>query len=139
MINVSLSTIPTIPDIRPKDDLALIIGNALESHGVESGDILCIAHKIISKAEGAIFNLEEIEPSTEALEYAEKLNKNPKKVYSTFLKESFSQNFDNKIEFIEFKYLNDQNMIWDKIEIKFNIGKFPISFRIPRNFYLKSK
>jgi coenzyme F420-0:L-glutamate ligase/coenzyme F420-1:gamma-L-glutamate ligase len=78
--NVSLSTIPTIPDIRPKDDLALIIGNALESHGVESGDILCIAHKIISKAEGAIFNLEEIEPSTEALEYAEKLNKNPKKV-----------------------------------------------------------
>ena len=30
-------------------------------------------------------------------------------------------------------------MIWDKIEIKFNIGKFPISFRIPRNFYLKSK
>jgi len=66
-------------------------------------------------------------------------NKNPKKVYSTFLKESFSQNFDNKIEFIEFKYLNDQNMIWDKIEIKFNIGKFPISFRIPRNFYLKSK
>ena len=40
--NVSLSTIPTIPDIYPEDDLALIIGNALESHGVENGDILCI-------------------------------------------------------------------------------------------------
>jgi coenzyme F420-0:L-glutamate ligase/coenzyme F420-1:gamma-L-glutamate ligase len=65
--NVSLSTIPTMPDIRPKDDLALIIGNALESHGVANGDILCIAHKIISKAEGAIFTLEEIEPSIEAL------------------------------------------------------------------------
>ena len=78
--NVSLSTIPTIPDIYPEDDLALIIGNALESHGVENGDILCIAHKIVSKAEGAVLKLEEIKPSTEALNYAEKLNKNPKKV-----------------------------------------------------------
>jgi len=78
--NVSLSTIPTIPDICPKDDLALIIGNALEPHGVENGDILCIAHKIVSKAEGAVLKLEEVKPSNEALEYAEKLNKNPKKV-----------------------------------------------------------
>ena len=78
--NVSLSTIPTIPDICPEDDLALIIGDALETHGLENGDILCIAHKIASKAEGAIFKLEEIEPSTEALDYAERLNKNPKKV-----------------------------------------------------------
>ena len=78
--NVSLSTIPAIPDICPTDDLALIIGNALEAHGVENGDILCIAHKIVSKAEGAILKLEEVEPSTEALDYAKKLNKNPKKV-----------------------------------------------------------
>ena len=78
--NVSLSTIPTIPDICPEDDLALIIGDALETRGLENGDILCIAHKIVSKAEGAIFKLEEIEPSTEALDYAERLNKNPKKV-----------------------------------------------------------
>ena len=78
--NVSLSTIPAIPDICPKDDLALIIGNALEAHGVENGDILCIAHKIASKAEGAILKLEEVKPSTEALGYAEKLNKNPRKV-----------------------------------------------------------
>ena len=77
---ISLSTIPTIQDICPEDDLALIIGNALETHGVESGDILCIAHKIVSKAEGAILKLEEIKPSAEALDYAEKLNKNPKKV-----------------------------------------------------------
>ena len=41
--NVSLSTIPTIPDICPEDDLALIIGNALEAHGVENGDILCLS------------------------------------------------------------------------------------------------
>ena len=80
IVNVSLSTIPTIPDICPEDDLALIIGDALETHGLENGDILCIAHKIVSKAEGAIFKLEEIEPSTEALDYAERLNKNPKKV-----------------------------------------------------------
>ena len=78
--NVSLSTIPTMPDICPKDDLALIIGNALEAHGVENGDILCIAHKIVSKAEGAILKLEEVKPSKEALDYGEKLNKNPKKV-----------------------------------------------------------
>ena len=78
--NVSVSTIPAIPDICPKDDLALIIGNALEAHGVENGDILCIAHKIVSKAEGAFLKLEEVKPSTEALGYAEKLNKNPRKV-----------------------------------------------------------
>ena len=33
----------------------------------------------------------------------------------------------------------DEIMVYDNIEIKFNLGKIPISFKISRNFYKKLK
>lgn len=45
--------IPGIPEIVAGDDLTVIIGDALERNGgVESGDILVVTSKIVSKAEG---------------------------------------------------------------------------------------
>ena len=78
---VTLEAIPDLPSVYPGDDLPAIIGDALvAAGGVEAGDILCLAHKIVSKAEGNVIDLATVQPGTEALRIAAELNKNPAKV-----------------------------------------------------------
>ena len=86
-MGVELLPIPNIPDIQAGDDLVQIIGDALAPLGLEDGDILTSAHKIFSKAEGQVVALASVAPSDEALGYAEKLNKDPRKV-EVILRES---------------------------------------------------
>jgi coenzyme F420-0:L-glutamate ligase/coenzyme F420-1:gamma-L-glutamate ligase len=52
-----LSVIPLagIPEVRPGDDLAGLLGDAVDrSGGFEEGDVLVVAQKVVSKAEGRI-------------------------------------------------------------------------------------
>ena len=79
---VTLTPVEGIPDIRPGDDLAAIIGGCLEAMAMplRTGDILCIAHKVFSKAEGKIVDLGRVVPSDRARAYAAQLNKDPAKV-----------------------------------------------------------
>ena len=61
-----------VPEIREGDDLTGIILGAAEGQGtpVEDGDILVVTQKVVSKAEGAIVRLEDVEPSPLALTIA---------------------------------------------------------------------
>ena len=78
---LNIIPIAGIPDIKPGDDLARILGDHLEnSGGLADRDILCIAHKVVSKAEGNVIDLNTVEPSERAVEFATKLNKDPAKV-----------------------------------------------------------
>jgi len=44
-----------IPEVRPEDDLAALLGDAVErAGGLEDGDVLVVAQKVVSKAEGRI-------------------------------------------------------------------------------------
>jgi coenzyme F420-0:L-glutamate ligase/coenzyme F420-1:gamma-L-glutamate ligase len=44
-----------VPEVRPGDDLALLLGDAVErAGGLEEGDVLVVAQKAVSKAEGRI-------------------------------------------------------------------------------------
>ena len=44
-----------IPEVRPGDDLAAFVGDALErAGGLEEGDVLVVSHKVVSKAEGRV-------------------------------------------------------------------------------------
>lgn len=80
--SVSIFPIYGVPDINVGDNLAIIIGDCLEKsfNEVIDGDIICIAHKIFSKAEGNIYDLKDVSPSEEAISFAKKLNKDPRKV-----------------------------------------------------------
>jgi coenzyme F420-0:L-glutamate ligase / coenzyme F420-1:gamma-L-glutamate ligase len=50
---IRLVPLPGVPEIGPGDDLASLLGDALErAGGLEGGDVLVIAHKVVSKAEG---------------------------------------------------------------------------------------
>ena len=50
-----------IPEIEPGDDLsALLAEAAARSGGLESGDVVVVAQKIVSKAEGRIVDLDTV-------------------------------------------------------------------------------
>ena len=68
-----------IPEVQPGDDLAELITASLPGP-VLAGDVLVVAHKVVSKAEGRIRSLKEVEPGTDALELASKLDKDPRQV-----------------------------------------------------------
>jgi coenzyme F420-0:L-glutamate ligase/coenzyme F420-1:gamma-L-glutamate ligase len=58
--------IPDLPEVAPGDDLAALLG----AHRYEPGDVLVIAHKIVSKAEGALRRLDEVTATPRAQELA---------------------------------------------------------------------
>jgi coenzyme F420-0:L-glutamate ligase/coenzyme F420-1:gamma-L-glutamate ligase len=84
-----MQAIPGLPEIRPGDDLAGALAAALRRSGLtlEVGDILVLAHKIVSKAEGRLVKLSTVTPSDRARELGRALNKDPRKV-EVILRES---------------------------------------------------
>jgi coenzyme F420-0:L-glutamate ligase / coenzyme F420-1:gamma-L-glutamate ligase len=69
---ITLAAVPGIPAIRAGDDLARILGDALEAAALlpRRGDVLVVTHKIVSKAEGRSVLLADITPSPRAQELA---------------------------------------------------------------------
>jgi coenzyme F420-0:L-glutamate ligase / coenzyme F420-1:gamma-L-glutamate ligase len=60
-----------IPEVEDGDDLVALLADAAErAGGLESGDVLVVAQKVVSKAEGRIVRLDEVEPSARAHELA---------------------------------------------------------------------
>ena len=60
-----------IPEIEEGDDLVALLADAADrAGGLEGADILVIAQKIVSKAEGRVVSLDGIEPSERAYELA---------------------------------------------------------------------
>jgi coenzyme F420-0:L-glutamate ligase / coenzyme F420-1:gamma-L-glutamate ligase len=77
-----LTALAGIPIVQPGDDLAEIIVRALAETGLmlEPRDVLIIAQKIVSKAEGRIVELASVTPSQRAMEYARAVDKDPRLV-----------------------------------------------------------
>ena len=64
---ISIIPVHGLPEIRAGDDLAALV---LESAELEDGDILVLAHKGVSKAEGRVVRLDGIEASEQAVRIA---------------------------------------------------------------------
>jgi len=73
---------PPLPDVRAGDDLARLIAAAIDRNGraIEAGDVVVIAQKIVSKAEGAIVRLADVTPSAMAEQWAREWGKDPRVV-----------------------------------------------------------
>ncbi len=80
----SLEVVPLqgLPLIRAGDDLAERVAAALERNGVapRAGDVLVVAQKIVSKAEGRLVDLATVEPSARAVALASDVGKDPRLV-----------------------------------------------------------
>src|SRR5262245_17542391 len=71
-----------VPEVRPGDDLGVLIGDAIERSavGLLAGDIVVVTHKIVSKAEGRLVDLRQVEPSALARRFAAEAGKDPRQV-----------------------------------------------------------
>jgi coenzyme F420-0:L-glutamate ligase / coenzyme F420-1:gamma-L-glutamate ligase len=79
---LSLLALPGIPEIRPGDDLPALLLAALQRAGEKlvDGDVIVLAQKIVSKAEGRLARLDDIEASPRAKEIAKVADKDPRVV-----------------------------------------------------------
>jgi len=78
---LTVKALQRLPQLGAGDDLAQLIAGALRADGgLEHGDVLVIAHKAISKAEGRTRRLSEVAPSTRAIELANAHGKDPRHV-----------------------------------------------------------
>jgi coenzyme F420-0:L-glutamate ligase/coenzyme F420-1:gamma-L-glutamate ligase len=64
---ISIRPVEGLPEIREGDDLGALIADRAE---LLDGDVLVVAQKAVSKAEGRVVRLDEMEPSAQALELA---------------------------------------------------------------------
>lgn len=80
--SLTLTPLGGVPLVRPGDDLAGIVLQALATTGValQPGDVVIIAQKIVSKAEGRFVDLKTVTPSQRAFEYAQAAHKDPRVV-----------------------------------------------------------
>ena len=68
-----------LPEVAPGADLAALLAAALP-RDLAAGDVLAVAHKVVSKAEGRVRRLSEIEPGERALALAAEHGKDPRVV-----------------------------------------------------------
>ena len=82
MSSFNMFAVENLPLVKPGDDVAELIAEGLTAMGesLHSGDIIVIAQKIVSKAEGRLLRLAEIEPDARAEEVAAVTGKDPRVV-----------------------------------------------------------
>jgi coenzyme F420-0:L-glutamate ligase/coenzyme F420-1:gamma-L-glutamate ligase len=81
---IEVGPLEGIPEIRPGDDLPQVVVSALratpEAFPPRDDDVLVVTQKIVSKAEGAIVELETVEPRPEALEFAKRWDRDARQI-----------------------------------------------------------
>ena len=79
---VTLTPVPRFPMVRPGDDLAALLIAACEQGALApaDGDVVVVAQKIVSKAEGRYVDLAQVRPSARAESLAAQVDKDPRLV-----------------------------------------------------------
>jgi coenzyme F420-0:L-glutamate ligase/coenzyme F420-1:gamma-L-glutamate ligase len=79
---LTLTALGRVPKIRPGDDLAGALVAALEAggHAPCEGDVLVVAQKVVSKAEGRYCDLATVRPGARARALADETGKDPRLV-----------------------------------------------------------
>src|SRR5262249_41076780 len=77
---VTLTALSGIKLVEPGDDLGAIIVAALRDNGLvpKKGDVLVVAQKIVSKAEGRYVDVSAVLPSARAVALAAEVDKDPR-------------------------------------------------------------
>ena len=81
MQKVELLAVPGLPMVKAGDDLAALIKERLTGElALRAGDVLVLAQKIVSKAEGRMVELATVTPSQRAIELGAEVQKDPRLV-----------------------------------------------------------
>ena len=79
---ITAIALPGVPEISRGDDLAALVASALRREGTQlhDGDVVVVAHKAVSKAEGQVRRLADVEPSAQAQQLGLELGKDARHV-----------------------------------------------------------
>ena len=79
---VTLTPLAGIPLVGEGDDVARLVGDAIDAAGIAPADfdVIVVTQKIVSKAQGRRVRLADVEPSPRAIELAASLDKDPRMV-----------------------------------------------------------
>jgi coenzyme F420-0:L-glutamate ligase/coenzyme F420-1:gamma-L-glutamate ligase len=77
-VTLTATALPGLPEVRPGDDLSALIGGA--AGPLADGDVVVVAHKVVSKAEGRVRELDDVAPTPRARELAARLDRDPRHV-----------------------------------------------------------
>ena len=79
---LQIVAVPGIPLVKTGDDLAIFIADGLAAAKLapQASDVVVIAQKIVSKAEGRSVDLATVKPSARAIELAQQIDKDPRLV-----------------------------------------------------------
>jgi coenzyme F420-0:L-glutamate ligase/coenzyme F420-1:gamma-L-glutamate ligase len=79
--------LPPLPEVQPGDDLPALIAEAWRTAiaaepelAPTPGDVLVVTQKVVSKAEGAVVDLNTVSPRPEAVAFAERWDRDPRQV-----------------------------------------------------------
>lgn len=79
MSRIELLAVEGLPEVSEGDDLAALL-TAASGGQLKADDLLVIAHKVVSKAEGSVVDLVDVEPSPRAIEIAVRQQRDPRQV-----------------------------------------------------------
>ncbi len=79
MKGLEILPVEGIPEVRPGDDLPALISAAADGL-FRSGDVTVVTHKIVSKAEGRLVDLDTVEPSAFSKGFAARYEKDPRQI-----------------------------------------------------------
>jgi len=101
--SLTLTAVQGLPMIGRGDDLPRLIVDALASMGLrfQQGDILSVCQKVVSKAEGRVVKLKEIDPSPLARQFAARWDKDPREVELVMRQTSRIVRMDNAVLIVE--------------------------------------
>jgi coenzyme F420-0:L-glutamate ligase / coenzyme F420-1:gamma-L-glutamate ligase len=77
---ITATALDGLPEIRRGDDPAALIARAMPDGGPAADDVLVVAHKFVSKAEGRTRRLSSVTPGERAISLAATLGKDPRHV-----------------------------------------------------------
>ena len=79
---IRVRAISGVPRVRPGDDVGALLADAIGRSGesLRGGDVVVVAQKVVSKAEGRIVRLADVVPSARAIELAARVDKDARAV-----------------------------------------------------------
>lgn len=80
MASITAVALEGLPEVGPGDDLAALLADAMPAGAPAEGDVLVLAHKVVSKAEGRTRRLSAVVPSDRARDLATRLGKDARQV-----------------------------------------------------------
>lgn len=90
-----------LPEVRAGDDVAAMIAERTQLRG---GDVLVVAQKVVSKAEGRLRDLRSVQASQRALDYAARLVEDDARVIQLILDESVRVVRDDRVLIVETRH-----------------------------------